>query len=207
MDATPQGTDRPHRGFSSTDAAPQAAFEQELLSAITAVHRFALQLTRDPLRSEDLVQETYVRALANRERYELGTNCRAWLFTICRNTFLKGEARSEREVATEDAALEAMAVAGIHAGVQDTDPMGAVFERPELVGAIARALAKLPERYRTVVVLVDLEDQSYAEAARVLGVPVGTVRSRLFRGRRLLQDDLLVYAEDAGFLARRKDTR
>jgi RNA polymerase sigma-70 factor (ECF subfamily) len=87
-----------------------------------------------------------------------------------------------------------------------TDPEGAVFERPELSEAIRRALDKLPEEFRSAVVLVDIEDQSYAEAARVLGVPVGTVRSRLFRGRRLLQEDLLAYAEDAGLLARREET-
>jgi len=185
---------------------PRATFEQELLSAIEAVHRFALHLTRDPSRAEDLAQETYLRALAHRDQYQPGTNCRAWLFTICRNAFLKGARHSDREVATEDAALEAVAAAGIHAGMAGTDPMGSVFERPELAEAIRRALDKLPEEFRTAVVLVDIEDQSYAEAARVLGVPVGTVRSRLFRGRRLLQADLLAYAEDAGLLARRKET-
>ncbi|MBI2402623.1 MAG: sigma-70 family RNA polymerase sigma factor [Gemmatimonadetes bacterium] len=185
--------------------APRAAFEQELLSAIEAVHRFAVHLTRDPSQAEDLVQETYLRALAHRDQYQPGTNCRAWLFTICRNAFLKGARHSEREVATEDAALEALAAAGVHAGMAGTDPEGAVFERPELADAIRLALEKLPEEFRTAVVLVDMEDQSYAEAARVLGVPVGTVRSRLFRGRRLLQGDLLAYAEDAGLLARREE--
>ncbi|MBI2071861.1 MAG: sigma-70 family RNA polymerase sigma factor [Gemmatimonadetes bacterium] len=185
--------------------APRAAFEQELLSAIEAVHRFAVHLTRDPSQAEDLVQETYLRALAHRDQYQPGTNCRAWLFTICRNAFLKGARHSVREVATEDAALEALAAAGVHAGMAGTDPEGAVFERPELADAIRLALEKLPEEFRTAVVLVDMEDQSYAEAARVLGVPVGTVRSRLFRGRRLLQGDLLAYAEDAGLLARREE--
>ncbi|HLB34985.1 MAG TPA: sigma-70 family RNA polymerase sigma factor [Gemmatimonadales bacterium] len=186
--------------------APRATFEQELVSAIEAVHRFAVHLTRDPSRAEDLVQETYLRALAHREQYQLGTNCRAWLFTICRHAFLKGAARAEREVATEDATLEALAAAGVHTSMAGTDPEGAVFERPELSEAIRRALDRLPEEFRSAVVLVDIEDQSYAEAARVLGVPVGTVRSRLFRGRRLLQEDLLAYAEDAGLLARREET-
>ncbi len=185
---------------------PRATFEQELLSAIEAVHRFAVHLTRDPSGAEDLVQETYLRALAHRDQYQPGTNCRAWLFTICRNAFLKGAAHSEREVATEDANLEALAAAGVHAGMAATDPEGSVFERPELAEAIRRALDKLPEEFRMAVVLVDIEDQSYAEAARVMGVAVGTVRSRLFRGRRLLQEDLLVYAEDAGLLARREET-
>lgn len=175
-------------------------FEDELLAAAEAVYRFARSLTRDPAAAEDLVQETYVRALAHRDQYTPGTDCRAWLFTICRNAFLKGAQRSEREVATEDAELEALAAAGLHASLAATDPEGTIFQRAELAEAIQQALAKLPEEYRTAVVLVDLEDRSYAEAAGVLGVPIGTVRSRLFRGRRLLQQDLLVYAEDAGLL-------
>jgi RNA polymerase sigma-70 factor (ECF subfamily) len=184
---------------------PQATFEQELLSAIEAVHRFAVHLVRDAARAEDLVQETYLQALAHRHQYEPGTNCRAWLFTICRHLHLKRGARADREVATEDAALEALAAAGVHAGMAGTDPEGALFERPELAEVVGRALARLPEEYRAVVALIDIEDQSYADAARVLGVPVGTVRSRLFRGRRLLQEDLLAYAEDAGLIQRRKD--
>ena len=76
-----------------------------------------------------------------------------------------------------------------------------MFQRLELQDAVRQALAKLPEDYRLAVTLVDIEDQSYAAAAEVLGVPVGTVRSRLFRGRRLLQQDLLSYAQDAGLLA------
>jgi RNA polymerase sigma-70 factor (ECF subfamily) len=179
-------------------------FERELLSAITAVHRFAVHLTRDTVQAEDLVQETYLRALAHRDQYQPGTNCRAWLLKICRNAFLKGMARADREQPTDDADLEALAATGLHASVAGTDPEGAVFEQPELSDAVARALSSLPEEYRTVVALVDLEDQSYAEAADVLSVPVGTVRSRLFRARRLLQADLLVYAEDAGLLARAK---
>ena len=184
---------------------PGPTFESQLLAAADAVYRFALALTRDQVRAEDLVQETYVRALAHRDQFELGTDCRAWLFTICRNAFLKGVDRAEREVATEDAALEALAAAGIHASVLGADPEGALFERSDLAEAIQRALAKLPEEYRTAVMLVDIEDQSYAEAARVLGVPIGTVRSRLFRGRRLLQQDLLAYAEDAGLLRSREE--
>ncbi len=186
------------------DVSP-TAFEQELLGAVSAVHRFALHLARDPVRAEDLLQETYLRALAHRAQYASGTDCRAWLFTICRNVFLKGEARADREVATDDATLEAVAAAGLHAGLQGTDPLGAVFEQPELAEAVERALTRLPEEYRSVVVMVDLEDQSYAATAHVLGVALGTVRSRLFRARRLLQEDLLAFAQDAGLLERRKD--
>ena len=85
------------------------------------------------------------------------------------------------------------------------DPLGTVFEREELGTAVQAALGKLPEEFRSVVTLVDIEDQSYATAAEILGVPVGTVRSRLFRGRRLMQQDLLAYAQDAGLLPEMKE--
>jgi RNA polymerase sigma-70 factor (ECF subfamily) len=175
-------------------------FEEELLASIEAVHRFALQLARDVATAEDLVQETYLRALAHREQYTPGTNCRAWLFTICRNVFVKGAMRDAREVATEDADLEAMGAAAVHDGVATSDPTGTVFDRADLNEAVRKALDKLPEEYRSVVALVDIEDQSYAAVAGILRIPVGTVRSRLFRGRRLLQQDLLAYAMDAGLI-------
>jgi RNA polymerase sigma-70 factor (ECF subfamily) len=185
----------------SASAEPdQATLEQDLLAELNAVHRFALQLARDSGHAEDLVQETYLKAWTHRDQFQPGTSCRAWLFTICRNAFLKGEARMVRETPTEDAELEALGAAAVHASVQATDPTGAVFDRTELDAAVQQALAKLPVEYRTVVSLVDIEDQSYAAAAEILGVPVGTVRSRLFRGRRLLQEDLLAYAQDAGLL-------
>jgi RNA polymerase sigma-70 factor, ECF subfamily len=176
------------------------AFEQELLASIEAVHRFALRLARDATAAEDLVQETYLRALAHRDQYTPGSNCRAWLFTICRNAFVKGAMRDAREVATDDAELEAMGAAALHGAVAASDPSGAVFERTDVDDAVRKALDKLPDAYRMVVALVDIEDQSYEAVADILGIPVGTVRSRLFRGRRLMQQDLLAYAMDAGLL-------
>lgn len=185
----------------------RAALEHDLLAELNAVHRFALHLARDTTRADDLVQETYLKAWTHRDQFQPGTSCRAWLFTICRNVFLKGEARGARETPTEDAELEALGAAALHTSVQATDPTGAVFERAELDTAVHEALAKLPEEYRTAVALVDIEDQSYAAAAEILGVPVGTVRSRLFRGRRLLQQDLLAYAQDAGLLPPMKEPK
>ena len=181
-------------------APPAQPFEEALVAAIPALHRFATYLTRDPVWAEDLMQETYARALAHREQFALGTDCRAWLFKIAHNLHRKGEARAQREVPEDDATLEALAAAGAYAGVQGSDPLGTVFEKVDLMDALEVALEKLPEEYRAVVVLVDLEDQSYADAASVLEIPPGTVRSRLFRARRLLQQDLLAYAQDAGLL-------
>lgn len=183
------------------------AFEQELLDSVEAVHRFALQLARDAIAAEDLVQETYLRALAHREQYTPGSNCRAWLFTICRNVFVKGAMRSAREVATDDAELEAMGAAAVHGTVATSDPTGTMFERTDLDQAVRKGLDRLPEEYRIVVALVDIEDQSYETAAKILGIPIGTVRSRLFRGRRLLQQDLLAYAMDAGLIPPRTEQK
>ncbi len=178
------------------------AVEQELLDAVDAVHWFALGLARDGSAAEDLVQEMYLRALAYRDQYTSGTNCRAWLFTICRRVFVKGAMRDAREVAVPDAELEALGAAAVHGAMAAADPVGTVFERADLDDAVRWVLDKLPEEYRTVVALVDVEDQSYATVAGSLGVPLGTVRSRLFRGRRLLQQDLLAYAMDAGLIPR-----
>jgi RNA polymerase sigma-70 factor (ECF subfamily) len=185
----------------------QATLEQDLLAELNTVYRFALHLARDSARAEDLVQETYLKAWTHRGQFQPGTSCRAWLFTICRNAFLKGKARMVRETPAEDAELEALGAAALHASVQATDPTGAVFERTELDIVVQQALTKLPEEYRSVVTLVDIEDQSYAAAAGILGVPVGTVRSRLFRGRRLLQQDLLAYAQDAGLLSPKREPK
>ena len=95
----------------------------------------------------------------------------------------------------------------MHGAVAASDPTGAVFERADLDDAVRRALDKLPEEYRVVVALVDIEDQSYGVVAEILGIPVGTVRSRLFRGRRLLQQDLLAYAMDAGLIPSRMEPK
>jgi RNA polymerase sigma-70 factor (ECF subfamily) len=180
--------------------APPVRFEEDLVSAIPALYRFARYLTRDDTSADDLVQDTYARALAHRDQFRPGTDCRAWLFKICHNAYRRGKPRAARESVEAEAKLEALAAAGLHAGMQTVDPLGALFERSDLGEAIEKAMARLSEEYRTVVALVDLEERSYADAAAILQVPVGTVRSRLFRARRLLQEDLLAHAQDAGLL-------
>lgn len=177
------------------------AFDAEALDALAAVHRFAFHLTRDAVDAEDLVQETYARAYGAREQYRTGTNCTAWLLTICRNSFLQRRARTEREPAVPDADLEALAASAVRRSAEAQGIDRDAFERPDFGDALARALAELPEVFRAAVVLVDLEDFSYAEAAQVMQVPVGTLRSRLFRGRRLLQEALLSFAVDAGLVS------
>lgn len=162
---------------------------------------FALSLTRDESDADDLVQDTFLNAYRAWHQYAAGTECRAWLFTICRNTWIRRSRRAVREVPHTDADLEALAAAALHAGAVQGG-LGDLFERHDIQRSLAKALDELPETFREVVALVDLEDQSYEDAARVLGIPKGTVRSRLFRARRLLQERLIDHARDAGLVAR-----
>ena len=172
-------------------------FEQGALRWLPEVTRFALSLTRDEADADDLVQETFLRAYRAWAQYTPGTECRGWLFTICRHVFLRERLRERRQVACDDPELEALAAAAVHASAQQSG-QGDLFARIDLSEAVGRALDALPEEFREAVILVDVHDQSYHTAAEVLGVPLGTVRSRLFRGRRLLQEALVAYARDAG---------
>jgi RNA polymerase sigma-70 factor, ECF subfamily len=173
------------------------AFEREALPWIDDVYRFALSLTRDEADADDVVQDTFLRAYRSWHTYLPGSDCRRWLFTICRNVFLRSRERVRPTVELESSEVEAVAI-GAHfdGGHDESDDM---FARLDLQPAIQGALAQIPEPFRSTLVIVDVEDQSYESAAEVLGVPIGTVRSRLFRGRRLMQEHLLDYAADAGF--------
>ena len=181
------------------DDGRRAAFQAEALPHLEAVYRYAYTLARDPSEAEDLTQDTFLQALRHWDQFRPGTNARAWLFTICRNLFLRQRERRAREEPTEDAALDALASAD-QAFAAPSDGGRALFDAPELGDVIRKELDKLPAEYREVVELSDLQDQSYADIAQVLGVPLGTVKSRLFRGRRLLQEALVDYARDAGLL-------
>lgn len=174
-------------------------FQSEALRWVPEVTRFALSLTRDESDADDLVQETFLRAYKAWDRYTLGTECRGWLFTICRNTFLRDRQREERHVQADDPELEALAAAAVHASAKEGG-YGSLFAEVDLSDAIDQALAQLPEAFRDVVLLVDVNDQSYEDAAKTLTLPIGTVRSRLFRARRLLQESLIAYARDAGLV-------
>ncbi len=174
-------------------------FRTETLRWLPDVSRFALSLTRDEADADDLVQETYLKAYDGWETFRAGTASRPWLLTICRNTFLRRRRREERQVTCDDPELEALAAAAVHASAQAAG-YGDLFNNFDLSDAIARAIADLPAAFRDVVLLVDVNDQSYETAAAALGVPIGTVRSRLFRARRLLQEALIGHARDAGLV-------
>jgi RNA polymerase sigma-70 factor (ECF subfamily) len=174
------------------------AFEREALPWLDDVFRFALSLTRDECDADDVVQDTFLRAYRSWHTYLPGSDCRRWLFTICRNVFLRSRERARPTVELDATELDALAAgsaffAAVKDGYED------VFTRVDLGPAILNALAKVPEPFRSTLVIVDVEDQSYEAAAEILDVPIGTVRSRLFRGRRLMQEQLLAFARDAGF--------
>ena len=176
---------------------PDERFRDEAIPHLSAVTRFALSLTRDESDAEDLVQETYLRAFRAWDQFVPGSECRAWLFIICRHTHFRTSHREQKVVACEDAELEALGAAALYRAVH-SESIDELFSRTDVMDAIRSAIDALPDPFREVVVLVDLEEQSYEDAARVLEIPKGTVRSRLFRGRRLLQEQLIEYARDAG---------
>jgi RNA polymerase sigma-70 factor (ECF subfamily) len=191
---------------SAPPSGSHAEFSALALTALDDVYRFARSLTRDEADAEDVVQETYLRAFRSWTTFQPGSDVRRWLFTIARNVFLRSRERGKRELTLDDDGAEAVDAAAAHDlwVRRGLDPL---LDRADLGPAIRAALDEIPETYRSAVVLVDLEDQSYEDAAEVLDVPVGTVRSRLFRGRKLLQERLLAYAQDAGFLTPSGTTR
>ena len=173
------------------------AFEQEALPWIDDVYRFALSLTRDEADADDVVQDTFLRAYRSWHTYLPGSDCRRWLFTICRNVFLRSRERARPTVELDSSEVDAVAIGALYS-VSSQEQNDDMFARLDLAPAIHNALARIPEPFRSTLVIVDVEDQSYESAAEILGVPIGTVRSRLFRGRRLMQEHLLTYAADAG---------
>jgi RNA polymerase sigma-70 factor (ECF subfamily) len=192
-------------GSADADAERDKQFSAEALPWFDDVARFALSLTRDRDEADDLTQETFLRAFRAWHQYTPGTECRRWLFTICRNHFIRERERGKRVTSYDDPEVEALAAASVHASAVQSG-WSDLFDRIDLDDAVANALDALPAPFREAVVAVDLEDMAYEAAAEVLGVPIGTVRSRLFRGRRLLQESLLAYAKDAGLAGGRTDS-
>lgn len=182
-----------------TEADKNAQFETEALVHLDALYGLALRLTGgDAARSEDLVQEAVLKAYRAWDDFKLGTNCRAWLMTILRNTFIN-EFRSEqrRPSAVE---FEEVADRSVFAEVGDDDPVGGFFERI-IDREVIAAIDDLPEEFRVPVVLSDLEGLSYQEISEILGIPVGTVKSRLFRARKRLQARLYTFAREMGYVS------
>jgi RNA polymerase sigma-70 factor (ECF subfamily) len=180
-------------------------FHEEAIPHMDAVFRFALRLSGAEDRAQDLVQETFLRAFRSWDQYTPGTQCKSWLFTICRNVFLRNAERSQRhdELVAENVDRSAGAFDSVNplwAKAVEADPEGDFFKTIVDEGVLQH-LQELPEDYRSAVVLSDLEGFSYQEIAEMMDVPVGTVKSRLFRGRRVLQKVLYDYAVSMGYIS------
>ncbi len=174
-------------------------FESLALPFMQRLYNTALRLTSDAHEAEDVVQDTYLRALRTFDNFRPGTNAGAWLFTVLYSVVINRRKKTRREVGplpVEELEERYRLVAEAPIGdVGDVEAWGASWPKE-----IEAALRALPEAFRDVVLLVDVQELSYEQAADVLACPVGTVQSRLYRGRRLLFAALEQYARQAGHL-------
>ena len=179
-------------------------FEADALRHLDALYRTALRMTRSEADAEDLVQETYIRAFRFRDQFTLGTNMKAWLFRILTNTFINTYRRRAAQPEVTD--LEGIDEFSLYRRM-NTDRAASSSPDPEaeLLSSVVDtevtdALEELPEKFRTTV-LLDVEGFSYKEIAEMLSVPIGTVMSRLHRGRKFLQKRLYDLARERGIAA------
>ncbi len=191
--------------FSSAPKKPTliAEFERDAVQHLGPLLAVATRMTRNPTEAEDLVQDTLVKAMRAREQFQTGTNMRAWLLRILTNTFINRYRRGGLEKAVfEGPDADPLADGWVSAATMSAmrDPESAAL-RPVLEAEIRQALEELPEEFRLAVVLADVEEMSYREIADIMGCPIGTVMSRLHRGRRMLKSRLYEHALDMGIVS------
>jgi RNA polymerase sigma-70 factor (ECF subfamily) len=178
----------------------RAAFEAQMLPHLDALYRSALSMTKNAGDADDLVQDTYLRAFQFFDQFQGGTNARAWLFRIMTNLFINTYRRRTREPERlsfdelEDFYLYNR-LAHAHGTGAGGSPEDEVVQKVQ-IEAIRAAIEKLPDEYRDTVILADLNEFSYQEIGEMLDIPIGTVRSRLSRGRRLVQKALWAFTEE-----------
>jgi RNA polymerase sigma-70 factor (ECF subfamily) len=178
------------------------AFERDALIHLPSLLAVATRLTRSTTESEDLVQDTLLKAMRAKGQFEPGTNLKAWLLRILTNTFINRYRRGS----LERSVVESADADPLWDGWMSTASMEAMRDpestalRPMLEGEIRDALAALPEDFRLAVVLADVEELSYREISDILGCPIGTVMSRLHRGRRILKMKLIDHARELGII-------
>jgi RNA polymerase sigma-70 factor (ECF subfamily) len=185
---------------------PKAGFEEEALPWLDAVFRYAMRLTAgNRAEADDVVQEAFLRAYRHWHTFQRGTSARAWLFTIARNVFLRMRERQARTPETLESEIDldvsAVSATQLLRDFVANDPESRFFAS-FIDEEVTRAVENLPPDFREVVVLSDIEGLNYAEIADITGVPLGTVKSRLYRGRRMLQRALYEYAIEMGYLRR-----
>ena len=169
-----------------TKSENRLAFEKEVMTNLDSMYRYAFHLARNPEDAGDLVQETCVRSLKAADKFKQGTNARAWLFAIMRNIFLNQRRAKSRSEIPSDWTDEVESGDQRFSGTVWPQPFE-VFLRDIMREDIDKAMAQLSDGFRSVVLLCDVEGFSYAETAKILEIPVGTVRSRLHRARAALQ--------------------
>jgi RNA polymerase sigma-70 factor (ECF subfamily) len=187
------------RGRQPADRDASATFEAEALACLDSLYRTALRLTRVPADAEDLVQETYLKAFRAADRFEPGTNLKAWLFTILHNTALnRFRDRSRQPLVYDSEAVDRAADASSNLrNTRFAETPETLLLADTLDPDLKAAIDALPDAFRQAVWLRDVEEFSYSEIARMLTIPVGTVMSRISRGRRLLFDHLTAARAEA----------
>ncbi|MBX6341809.1 MAG: sigma-70 family RNA polymerase sigma factor [Thermomicrobiaceae bacterium] len=175
----------------SDSGSDRAALEAEALTHIDALYRTALRMSGNQADAEDLVQETYLRAFRSLHQFRPGTNLRAWLFKILTNAFIndyRKRARRPMSASLDDVEDAYLYSHLIDSGIQPNSPLPEEEVLRSITDeSVTRALEQLPEEFRSVVLLADVEEFSYREIADILGIPIGTVMSRLHRARRRLR--------------------
>ncbi|MGH3978395.1 MAG: sigma-70 family RNA polymerase sigma factor [Pseudonocardiaceae bacterium] len=179
-----------------------ARFERDAMPLLDQLYAAAMRMTRNPADAEDLVQETYLKAYNAFESFREGTNLKAWMYRILTNTYINGYRKRQRQPAqqpTEEITDWQLAQAGQHTstGLPSAE-MEAMDQLPD--SDVKEALGQLAEDFRMAVYLADVEGFAYKEIAEIMGTPIGTVMSRLHRGRRQLRDLLTGVARERGFL-------
>lgn len=181
------------------EQALRESFERDAIPHMDALYNFALRMTGDGVEAQDLVQETFLKAFRFFDKFEQGTNCKAWLFRIMKNSYINRYRKAQKSPETVDYdSVEEFYYSIRSRGSGDGDMSVLLFDNI-LDDEMARAIERLPEDFRTVVILCDIEGFTYEEIAEFVDCPVGTVRSRLHRGRKLLRDALVDYAISKGY--------
>ena len=176
-----------------------ARFERDAMQYTNQLYAAALRYTKDPHNAQDLVQDTYAKAFTSFHQFEPGTNLKAWLYRILTTTFINTYRKDQRRPLLSDSEVEdwQLAASASHTSDQGKSAEDEVLENlPD--GEVKRALQEIPEEFRLAVFYADVEGYSYKEIAEILGIPSGTVMSRLHRGRKLLRVLLQDYAKERG---------
>jgi RNA polymerase sigma-70 factor (ECF subfamily) len=191
----------PHQSIPKATRQRQLEFEAEAAPQKDILYNFALRTTGNPDDARDLLQETFLKAYRFWDKYEKGTNIRAWLFRIMKNSYINRYRKETREPGMVDYGDVENFYDSIRAESTDTNDLQEKIFGNILGDEVTEALQALPEDFRTVVILADIEGLSYEEIAEFLNCPIGTIRSRLHRGRKILQTQLFDYAREHGLIS------